>query len=114
MMKRKHSSLSGRIAIIHLSVFLLLVICNRTLRGHYSEYRHLIDFLNAASWVLIFPFGLVVQADLERTGINVSIFVIVIAANSAFWGLLLAWMFRRLRWFNGNTPQHPAPLTPDK
>ena len=105
----------GTIAIIHLSVVLLLVICNRALHGHYWEYPHLINFMHAATWGMISPFGLLVAEKFTTSHINVWVSVIVVAANSTFIGFVLAWIIRRLlSWFAGNTPQPPTPLTPEK
>ena len=115
IVKRKHFSLSGTIAIIHLSIFLLLVICSRALHGHYWEHPHLIDFIHTALWILISPFGLLVAEKFTTSHIDVWVSVIVVAANSTFIGFVLASIVRRLlSSFAGNTPQHPTTLAPEK
>jgi hypothetical protein len=91
------------------------MIYAKSLHGQWAENRELLSFIHSACWVLISPFGLIVQANLERSGIDVCLFVIVIAANSAFWGLVLAWIIRRLfPRLTGNTPQHPTQHVPQR
>jgi len=107
--KRKYLSLSGTIAIIHLSVLALLMIYARSFHGNYAENRELLSFMHSASWVLISPFGLFVQANIYRSSFDVCVFVIVIAINSTVIGFIVAWILRRLlSGLEGNTPQRPT------
>jgi hypothetical protein len=92
-------SLSGTIAVVHFSLFLLIVAYQRSFAGpdglaHWTdENRPILEFLHTAMFVHIFPLGWL-AVWINPTESDVVIMVILVASNSALLGWVLAWMLR--------------------
>jgi|GEM_PF-2352730 hypothetical protein len=109
---RKFLSLSGTITILHLSVFLLLLICSRSFVSRdgtihpNDENRDILRCLEIAGLISTFPLGWI--ADWS----NPIGSALLIAANSALIGLTLSWIIRPLlSRLVDNTKRHPIPHT---
>ncbi|MBC8875042.1 MAG: hypothetical protein H8E44_36935 [Planctomycetes bacterium] len=93
-------SLSGTIAVVHFSLFLLIVGYQRSFASpdgmvHWTdENRPILEFLETAMFVHMFPVGwLSFLTDwLHWTESDVIVMVILAAANSALVGYILAWI----------------------
>jgi hypothetical protein len=100
--KLRFLSLSGTIAVIHFSLFLLIVGYRHSFAGpdgvvHWTdENRPILEFLNKAMFVHMFPIGWLAPLTdwLHWTETDVIVMVVLVATNSALVGYVLAWILR--------------------
>ena len=98
-------SLSGALAVAHFSLFLVIEIYQQSFTGpdgsvHWTEEnRPVLQFLSIAMIVHMFPIGWLsfLSNWLHPTEADIVLTVILVGANSAFVGYVLAWMIRTVR-----------------
>ena len=109
--KQRVFSLAGTVTIVHLSAFLSLVQYERSLvspDGTVDEAtRPKVEFVDQATSVLILPIAWLLPSIFfgrgDTTDFGLVTIVLLIAANSAFVGLMVASLARWFRdafWFN--------------
>jgi len=100
-------SLAGTLTVVHFSLFLLVIILQRSLTGpdgtvHVTEEnRPVVELLSMAMVVHMFPVGwLSFLTNWQHpSGTDIVLTVILAAANSALVGQVLAWIVRSVQSF---------------